>query len=472
MTQFVFVEPVNGSTVCNVTGVLLFPFAQLSGMSDDAELIPADLESSPCLQGERVTFTGVLASMTHRQACDLVTENGGAAVSHVSGQLTMLVVGEEGWPLDEEGKTSAKLEQAVELINTGVPIRILKESEWLRLLGLEYRERDVHRLFTPAMLQQKLSIPVGVVRRWERLGLIEPVQRVFRLPYFDFQEVSAVRRLQEMLKAGIPRDRIEQSLAGLRSLMPSMDRPLAQLEILARDSRVVFRDDRGLVEARSGQRILDFEPRARASASETENPDESSGDQSPETIPIPALSVVSDHAPADWNAEEWFDHGCGLLADDHIRESIEAFRMALMLCPDDAEIHFYLASALYRSGNVNGAMERYHVAVELDHEYIEAWTQLGCLRFEAGDSESAVEALDIALTAHADYPDALFHKANVLSELGRVSEAIRLWKQYLEFDQDGPWAEAVIERLENVADSADDLPGFPSLVAADEESST
>lgn len=424
-------------------------------MSDDFELLPADLESSPCLQGEKVAFTGILASMTHRQACDLVSENGGASSGHMSGHVTMLVVGEEGWPLDEDGKASVKLEQAVELLNSGVPIQILKESEWLRLLGLEHRERDVHRLFTPAMLQQKLDIPVGVVRRWERLGLIEPVQRVFRLPYFDFQEVAAVRRLQEMLKSGISRDRIEQSLSGLRQLLPSVDRPLAQLEILARDSRVIFRDGKGLVEARTGQRMLDFEPEPAADPpqgsadAEGGNLDDSGSGDAPSTIPMPSFGVVAESSPLNWNAEEWFDHGCGLLGDDEISESIEAFRMALMLCPDDAEIHFYLASALYRTGNVGGAMERYHVAVELDHEYIEAWTQLGCLRFEAGDPEAALEAFDIALTCHADYPDAVYHKAAVLADLGRSDEAIVLWKQYLDFDQDGPWADAVIERLAN-----------------------
>jgi tetratricopeptide (TPR) repeat protein len=296
------------------------------------------------------------------------------------------------------------------------------------------------------------------VRRWERLGLIEPVQRVFRLPYFDFQEVAAVRRLQEMLKSGIPRDRIEQSLSALRLLLPSVDRPLAQLEILARYSRVVFRDEKGLVEARTGQRVLDFDSEpvavpADSSSGRSEELDESELAEIPSTIPMPTFGVVTETSPSNWNAEEWFDHGCGLLADDEVTESIEAFRMALMLCPDDAEIHFYLASALYRNGNAGGAMERYHVAVELDHEYIEAWTQLGCLRFEAGDSQTAIEAFDIALTCHADYPDAVYHKATVLSELGRGDEAVVLWKQYLDFDQDGPWAEAVMERLASVSNS-------------------
>ncbi len=444
-------------------------------MSDDDELLPPELDSSPCLQGEKVAFTGILASMTHRQAYELVVENGGTSSVHVSRKVTMLVVGEEGWPLDEEGKASVKVEQAVDLINSGVPLQILKESEWLRLLGLEHRERDVHRLFTPAMLQQKLDIPVGVVRRWERLGLIKPEQRVYRLPYFDFQEVAAVRRLQEMLKAGVPRDRIEQSLSGLRLLLPSVDRPLAQLEILARDSRVVFRDGNGLVEARTGQRMLDFDSEwvdssPNLSESENERSAQAGLSDAPSTIPIPTFGVVTETTPANWNAEEWFDHGCGLLADNGVTEAVEAFRMALMLCPDDAEIHFYLASALYRIGNVGGAMERYHVAVELDHEYIEAWTQLGCLRFETGDSQAAIEAFDIALTCHADYSDAVYHKATVLSELGRNDEAVVLWKQYLDFDQEGPWATSVMERLEAVyAASAESVESVDQITQGEHE---
>ena len=263
-----------------------------------------------------------------------------------------------------------------------------------------------------------------------------------------------MRRLQEMLKTGIPRDRIEQSLSGLRQLLPSVDRPLAQLEILARDSRVVFRDENGLVEARTGQRVLDFEPQpscesAGLSSELPGDSEETESSDGPSTIPIPAFGVVAESNPSSWNAEEWFDHGCGLLGDDEVSEAVEAFRMALMSCPDDAEIHFYLASALYRKGNVDGALERYHVAVELDHEYIEAWTQLGCLRFEMGQSQAAIEAFDIALTCHAEYPDAVYHKATALSEMGRADEAIVLWKKYLEFDQDGPWADAVVERLES-----------------------
>ncbi len=59
--------------------------------------------SSLPLSGERVAFTGTLASMTHRQAAELVAQQGGAPPEHVSSKTTLLVVGEEGWPLEADG---------------------------------------------------------------------------------------------------------------------------------------------------------------------------------------------------------------------------------------------------------------------------------------------------------------------------------------------------------------------------------
>src|SRR5688572_23514100 len=183
---------------------------------DSSEAAQPDLRSSPALQGEVLSFTGRLASMTHRQAHELAAKHGGTAIPHVSRQLTILVIGEEGWPLEQDGQPSQKLRQVVDLQRQGLPIRILNESEWLHLLGLEERRRDVHRLHTPAALSQLLDVPVGQIRRWERLGLIRPVKKVFRLPYFDFQEVARARKLSELLEAGVSPTEIQKSLDHLR----------------------------------------------------------------------------------------------------------------------------------------------------------------------------------------------------------------------------------------------------------------
>ena len=192
------------------------------------------LVSSALLAGERVTFTGTLASMTHRQASALVEERGGLATEHVSRQTTLLVIGEEGWPLEPDGMPSLKLQQALRWQLAGQSLRILRESEWLSVLGLTEAREEMTRLYTPAMLSQMLGLSVATIRRWAHLGLIRAARVVYRLPYFSFAEVAGVRRLSELVDAGVGIAEIGKSLEALRALFPDIDRPLAQLELLGR----------------------------------------------------------------------------------------------------------------------------------------------------------------------------------------------------------------------------------------------
>src|SRR5260221_12315676 len=83
------------------------------------------------LAGERLAFTGTLASMTHHEAQARVVECGGTAAEHVSRQTTMLVVGEEGWPLEADGQPSVKWREVERLRAEGLDIRIVSESDWL-----------------------------------------------------------------------------------------------------------------------------------------------------------------------------------------------------------------------------------------------------------------------------------------------------------------------------------------------------
>lgn len=413
------------------------------------------LRSSPPLQGERVAFTGTLASMTHRQARALAEEHGGVATEHVSRQTTMLVVGEEGWPLEPDGEPSRKLRQVEEWQREGGEIRILPESDWLRLLGLNEQREEIHRLYTPAMLSRLLDVSVGAIRRWERSGLIRAVRKVYRLPYFDFQEVAGARRLAELLEAGVPRRQIERSLQRLEGVLDDVERPLAQLDLLARGSRVVYRDNRGLVEPVAGQRVFDFD---ESSTDPTGGPDDDADDASPLPFQPQVRDVVQDaDLRVRWTADEWFNEGCRLLDENEPGSAVEAFRMALTIKPGDAEVNFHLAEALYRSGNASGALERYYAAAEADHNYLEAWTQIGCLHAEKNELEAALEAFRIALNVHSDYPDAHWHIAEVLRELGRTEEAVPHWKAYLQFDTRGPWAENARQQLEEAGAFEDSL---------------
>ncbi len=391
--------------------------------------------SSPVLAGERVSFTGTLASMTHKEAHARVVECGGMAAEHISRQSTMLVIGEEGWPLEADGKPSVKLQHAERFNAEGLDIRIVKESEWLEFVGLDGWREELHRRCTPAMLSQMLNVSVHEIRRWERMGLIQAVDRVGRLPYFDFQEVAGARRLAELVEAGVSVNEIQASLAKLQSVVGMGERPLAQLEILAGGKHVFYRDRAGRLKTASGQRMFDFAGPPRSEEPESES-----------------LILPVEPAPdrRHWKSADWFDEARRLADNGDLGPAVEMLRMSLMEEPDAPEVHFYLAEVFYRQGNPAAALERYYVAVELDHNYLEAWTQIGCLLAEQREFTSAIDAFNIALDIHGDCPDAHLHKAETLHQAGRSSEAVAHWQKYLEFDRSGPWAEAARKRLEEV----------------------
>lgn len=403
---------------------------------------PSALISSPPLAGERVAFTGTLGSMTHAQAAELVAAHGGESTEGVSRQTTMLVVGEEGWPLEEDGQPSVKLRQVTEWNVEGADIRIVNEADFLHLIGLSERRDEIRRLYTPAMLSRLLDVPVHVIRGWERAGLIRPVQKIYRLPHFDFREVNGARTLSQLLEAGVPPKEIERSLRRLPERWGGGKRPLEQLELLARDQHVVARDEHGYLTPASGQRLFDFESQEEPDRSG----DEADGIEHVTSVPF-LQATQADH----WSARDWFVEGCRLYGDGDIGAAEEAFRLSLMTEPSNPEAHFHLAECLYRRREVRAALERYYVAAEGDHEYLEAWTQIGCLHRELGEPDAALDAFAIALNVHADYAEAHYHTAEILHELGRAAEAADHWRAYLEHDSRGPWADIARQRLESPA---------------------
>lgn len=438
--------------------------AELLAESTAANLTP--------LQGETVTFTGTLASMTHREAMAYVEHGGGRAVTSVTNSTTLLVIGEEGWPLEEDGQASQKVRQAAQRIADGHGLRIIAESDWLQILGLDDRQEEIQRAYTPAMLSRLLNISVCIIRRWARLGLIRPVRRVCRLPYFDYREVAGARRLAALLDEGIAPQILEQSLGELGRTLNSSGRSLTQLNLLVHDENVLVRDSRGMLIPRTGQRLLDFESTADLrlvlpdDTGDTAAQEPTATDSHPAIIAFQsAASAASTRTMSEWNADEWFHEGCRLAEDGELESAVNSLRNSLSLVnaqrppaaadpadsdllTDPADIHFHLADALYRSGRTEAAIERYHCAIESAPDFVEAWTQLGCLQAETDDLVAAEQSLSTALQIHSGNPDALLHFALLLDQTSRPGQARKYWKQYLRFDTRGPWAEHARDRLQ------------------------
>src|SRR5437879_7675855 len=89
------------------------------------------------LQGKRVAFTGRLACMTRTEAAVLVAAYGGCFVPTVGQRTSILVVGQDGWPLRKDGRLTHNLQKARQLQGQANPIAILTEEELLARLGLE-----------------------------------------------------------------------------------------------------------------------------------------------------------------------------------------------------------------------------------------------------------------------------------------------------------------------------------------------
>ena len=67
------------------------------------------LEVDSSTLSRTVAFTGRLACMSREKAFDVVRQHGGTPSQTVTRQTNVLVVGELGWPLLDDGRPSNKL---------------------------------------------------------------------------------------------------------------------------------------------------------------------------------------------------------------------------------------------------------------------------------------------------------------------------------------------------------------------------
>lgn len=383
-------------------------------------------QQSSRLAGAHVALLGKLAGMSRRDAQKLVREHGGVAVDDPR-EAELIVIGEHDLPLDAgEGLFGEEVvDDVIRAAAEEGRVSIIGETELWRRLGLLDDTAGVRRLYTPAMLADLLGVPVAVVRRWHRRGLITPVHEVRRLPYFDFTEVATARNLAQLLAGGISPAALEKKLTALRRFLPQADRRLAQLNIIVEGKQILLRQGDGLIDP-GGQLRFDFEV--------------------PPSLEIqiagPAERIADLASPEDLSraAADLEDEG-------RLEEAGELYRVALASGGPSAELNFRLAELLYRQGELSASRERYYSAIELDEDFVEARANLGCVLAETGQRELAVAAFEGALAFHPDYADAHYHLARTLDDLARRNEARAHWLAFLELSPDSPWADQARTRL-------------------------
>lgn len=84
--------------------------------------------------------------MTRAEAARLVRKYGGIFATSVNRSTSLLIVGQDGWPFDEDGRLTIKLRKARALQRAGHGITVLTEEELLARLEPETQADGVRRL--------------------------------------------------------------------------------------------------------------------------------------------------------------------------------------------------------------------------------------------------------------------------------------------------------------------------------------
>jgi tetratricopeptide (TPR) repeat protein len=387
-------------------------------------------QASRMLRGREIAITGRLASMSRDEAVRCIETAGGRYVELPGGTTDFVVVGSDGPPLGRDGRPTQALRLAHDLQQRGHEIEIIDESRFITLLGLLEHGEDLHRLYTIAQLSRILEVPLAELRGWVRQGLIQPVEIVKRLCYFDFRQVATARRLHQLTRSGVTAHRIRKSLEHLAEWIGDHGEGLAQLEPLARGGRVQVRLADGRTADPSGQLHLDFESRDASGASAAAKP-----------VAAPILR------PRQISAEEWFSRGIAAEESGELDAAVEAYQKALSLGQPQPEVCFNLGNTYYALDRNVEAAACFIQATEIDPDYVEAWNNLGNAFAEIGKHDQAIPAYQRALAIEPGYADAHYNLGETLAQRGDIRGARQHWEAYLKQDPRSQWAMRVRRRL-------------------------
>src|SRR5207248_319036 len=114
-----------------------------------------------------VAFTGRLACMTRAEAFEVVRQRGGTPSPAVTKGTNLLIVGELGWPLLDDGRPSNKLSRANAY---GIPVA--SERRFLEWIEKAVPDR-VQKTYSAGQLAALSKLSSGMIQELAQLGLLD-----------------------------------------------------------------------------------------------------------------------------------------------------------------------------------------------------------------------------------------------------------------------------------------------------------
>ena len=337
-----------------------------------------------------VAFTGRLACMSRAEAFDVVRRRGGTPSPEVTKHTQVLVVGELGWPLLDDGRPSNKLSLATTL---GIPI--VSERRFLQWIGKSASASD-QKTYTADQMASLTKMSIGMIRGLAQLSLLDE-----RDGRFGFRDLASARRISKLLNDGVRLSEIIRAVSEIRKWLPDASLPAVRLHAGALNDVLV--EQHGGRTDKYGQFVL-------AVDDEREDPDE-----------------LFDRA-----------HTAEQIGD--IAEAERLYRTLMKIDPTDASPPFNLGNILRAVARTVEAEAALRAATRANPAFAEAWYNLADLLDDQGRSEAAIECLRRAIIVEPNYIDAMFNLALLLQRKGANIEAADCWRQYLASDRTSEWA--------------------------------
>src|SRR3984893_8980316 len=172
-------------------------------------MTPVELDSSALKNS--VAFTGRLACMARAEAFEVVAQRGGIPSQSVTKRTKVLIVGELGWPLLDDGRPSNKLNRAN---SYGVPI--VSERRFLEWIGKVIPD-NLHKTYSADQLAALSKLPGDKILELAHLGLLDE-----RAGRFGFRDLASARQIAKLLTDGVRLSEIIRSVSKIRTWLPEV----------------------------------------------------------------------------------------------------------------------------------------------------------------------------------------------------------------------------------------------------------
>jgi tetratricopeptide (TPR) repeat protein len=351
-------------------------------------MTPVELDSSALKSS--VAFTGRLACMTRAEAFEVVRQRGGTPSQTVTKRTNLLIVGELGWPLLDDGRPSNKLGRANAY---GIPVA--SERRFLEWIGKTVPD-TVHKTYSVDQISALSQLSGDMIRELTQFGLLDE-----RSGQFGFRDLASARQIAKLLADGVRLSEIIRAVSQIRKWLPDVG--LANVRLHAGPHHSLE------VEQPSGR-----------------------------TNQHGQFVLAVDRSQS--NADDIFERAQSAEEAGDIAEAERLYRILIKSDPTDASAPFNLGNLLRASARNVEAEAALRAATRVDPTFADAWYNLSDLLDEQGRFDAAIECLRTALRVAPDYADAMFNLALLLQRTNQYAEAADYWRRYLASDCQSEWA--------------------------------